>query len=192
MSNQTFTTETTEWHKLPRPLFSGTADCDGLRVPRTATTYACRMEFDDQIFEFLGILPYQHVFGFQMARMLLVEDDPHPVTDKYLEIIICTLELWEVRGLLVSGQDLHVMAETIQPVEKYTGERCDYEDVWADHKRLWDERPNWLELHILYHEDADGPSKVGPILGRHGEFGPRGVDAEVLRSQGLSEAWAMA
>ena len=29
MSNQTFTTDTTEWYKLPRPLFSGTADSDG-------------------------------------------------------------------------------------------------------------------------------------------------------------------
>ncbi len=97
-----------------------------------------------------------------------------------------------MRGLLGGGRDLHNMARTIQPVEKYTGERCNYKDVEADHERLWDERPNWLELHILYHEDADGPSKVGPILRRHGEFGPRGVDAEVLRSQGLSEAWAMA
>ena len=29
MSNQTFTTETTEIYKLPRPLFSGKADGDG-------------------------------------------------------------------------------------------------------------------------------------------------------------------
>ena len=187
MSNQTFTTEPTEYHMPPRPLFSGKADSDGLVIPRTATTYACRAEFPSHVFDFLEILPHGHVFGFQTALIL-----PRPLCDAYLEIIIGTLDLWEVRGLLEGGRDLHIMAETIQPVEKYTGERCNYEDVWADHKRLWDERPTWLELHILYHEDADGPSKVGPALGRHGEYGPRGVDAEVLRSQGLSEILRMA
>ena len=125
---------------VPRPLFSGEGITNGLCIPNTATTFACRAECPADVHTFLKALPPESVLGFQVAFIPIKEEDGTLSVDAevYLEIIINVLELWELRVVLkTKAADLHVMAETLQPVEKYTGKRTyDPAQDEADHKRF--------------------------------------------------------
>lgn len=85
--------------------------------------YKLRAECMGDVFLLMDIIgrhSHAALFSFKVETIRL--DGEHRIPDVVLEFTSC-LTLSQVRALIKTIDDSHVMAETVQPVSKYTGER---------------------------------------------------------------------
>ena len=84
------------------------------------TTFRFRAEVPGDVVDLLEVIPAEHVIRFASVR----GHDHLPGEE--CEIMACGIGLEDLRDYCRQVVDGHVMVQTIQPIEDYTGERDFY------------------------------------------------------------------